>query len=1474
MARKDLTEFLQERLTALDPLRDVSSGSSADTEVIQPIRRYFGADLFRTDVRSFVLDTIRGAHPELGVQPDGVEDDAVGKPVATLAHGLAREIILLRERQRPDPRIHTIDSASDLLGALFVPRREGGRAFGKFRFYYAAPLAEIIRPENVIIAGNGMRFAPVSAQTISLAEMQLNYEDGKYYFDVDTMATTSGSAGNITPGTSCRCPSVVRSVGIASKQLFRGGADADTVAEFLDRARNYPTQLSLSVARGIKAIVANEFGSDVRRIEVVGMGDPDMLRDVIKGGNFGSVDFPQSDGTILRFLGVEAQALPSFTSVLRSNLVSMKKDLTLFGSGELADDYYLILHTASKPGTLTEGRIFRVVQVGATSILELDDAIVPLIGLPQMIWEIRRRRITISDVPGGLLLPPAAGSEVEIKDGEVHVGGCTDVYLLGQPEERSTDIEVASDEDDLASGTSAVAGGKASWPNPGGWIRLDTTDRVLLEITNITKVILDGGAQRGVVFSGVTRGKVDLADFRFSPGFLDAKYGVAHSDILEILISGNWVRYPLMKLTAEGGAGSNLVFWTNRDILPSPLPVPTAGRIVRPVPDGIDAGRTMLVIRRDPEELYRVVEWRHGFFQGTDTDPDNYRAEVRVYPLPDVGSTYPTGEEWVLVDDVDVDLSDPKRLKANGSDLETTTGSSVVTTTSARNMEEVGAKKDDILRIEAGPDTGDHILAADPSGPGKVVLQLSDRLTGAGTWPYRIFSPQTPIERPLIDVREATLLDSKSGTTSSIIPLGTPLGAISSQFANAGTGLKWRRTDCIAGIMGLAPFTSAPWAYDPGPADYLELTVYSEQWGLIYKKLASGGPWDFTIAGQVAAFLEAANSGLPVDYFFAVRPDGSIAEPSSIVVGEPLYLAVAPYDSDESTGTPGATLVAVGAQSAKFMNPGATGAVLTSRSVTFFNLSSTMLAARLGISPWNDVVQIENGLNEGKSAPVLQMSFTSDNMHLFLFPGVRLLPQLQAHARIGSPSVGLGRTFFRDPTLYEVDQYTRYRFGDAEYCPDQRLFSVKTPGYPETTKPAGLYVGPGPTTPIIEFYLPDYWAVHNIELLDYIEPGCRDMWFLHDFAIGPWAPAPGTYQINFTFDELPARTIEIDAAAGPFTRDQLKTLINDAFDPVVVAIDVDIGAAEYVGISMQDRITALYGSAVTDLGGMEPTTYATLGNWSYLAQKNARFGVVLFVDETPGVVYVQGTITPPYEDGPAAKVQFRVIRFGQQRFPSKRISENIHGSGLYYADVELMSLGAGNEWNVGPDQSFDAENYRCLGYRIRPENAVLSFSTREVPIFSATPYIQDPAVGDGYEFQTGVYGSGLRLAYDRSPEVAGFQALADSEDERENNESVLGRTMLPCEVFLTVEYTGGLAEDEMRKEIETLVKSQMENLDVSRIVYRLQQLGATSIKLPVEIGAAYVRQNRDYRLTAAKDRVDVSRLAAFLIGRLTLRRIG
>lgn len=1495
MPRKDLQEFLKERLIALNPLEDVSSGGRADTEVIQPTLGYFGVDAVGPDVRSMVMATIRNQHPELGLLPDGVVDDAVAKVHATLSYAISREITLVKARLRPDPRIHTIESAALLPGALFVPLDEGGRSVGTARLYYLAPISETARPENIFYARTGVRFAPVDTQYISKDEMRLNVENGQYYFDVSLVAVDAGESGNIDPGSIDRAPSITRSISVTNKLRFWGGSASDTVSSLLAKAASYPTQLSLSVPRGIRAIIDRQFPGQAHQVQIVGKGDPDMMRDIIKGGNYGPVVLW---GT-RQLASHDASFVPSLVPSLRSDIMQILSGgvatFEALGLGLMTDDYYLIIH-GFQPPTKECDELFesRIVEVSSNTVpfdrVRVADPIIPL--ATGLVWEVRHKRLTISDVPGGIEVPTTADGTVEIRDGEIHIGDKTDVYVSGGEETSSSDIAVASDEDELASGDTCHAGGGSlaeGWADPGGWERLDCPDTVLIGASPMTTVwvINDSfGSPRGVKFA-LYKGRDDISMVRCRPGLIGfvQKYrgndDSWYSDIITLLQAGVWQRYRIQRIEVDDTISDNdgaFIFWVDRNVS---VPI-SAGQIVRPIPDGITNGMMFAADGR----TFRIVDWGTGWYHADHTI--DYRGEIRIVETTTVDglpAPYPDSVAWRVVDDVDIDLSDPKVLRTSGSDLRTVSASSLVNTTGSTDFASHGVQQNDVLRILSGPDAGDHTITADPSGPGHTILTLSESLTASGSYRYEIYGPQTPVSLPLVDVTTATLLDD-TGAISSEVPYAAPLGASSSQFTNAGVGLKWRWTTCRTGIVGRS---TVFYPLFPSPLDathYLELTVYSKTWGYIHKKLDSGA---YALTTQVGLqnFLNDLNANLPADYFVYLHPDtGAIVLPADIpAVPEYYLLAVSPFDADESIqGFPGASLRIFGVNVKGIFDSWLDDdATITSRHVSLDGIDVTD-PTHPTISRWNDLVEIETGLNRGIAQVAYSMYTNTMEAIPSLYPLERsLLPEWNVIVRIGSPSTGLARTFFRDPTMVQVGPRTTYAAGDLQFMPDPRLNAVIATGSGDpasTYQPAGLHVAAGSN----EALLPQHATFYGVEDADALVPGNRDMWFSWDFRAfpvgdGDWTN-PAATVIHFVFDD--GTDIAVSFVAGSsWTRADLVTEINRQLgETMALAKDLTAGP-EVVAIRTTRRILRVTGDTVHFLGAflgpahMAPATFGSVGNLSYIAQE-CPAAVIIRDAVDPMLIHAGAhSFTAAAEVVAEAMVQFTIQRTQTQRWSAAAMAAQVHETGLYYVDVELIGKGAGNEWNLAPDTKLDISgSYRSLGYMIRPTNTVFSGSMHEVPVLSVTPYASDPALADDPKSELAVYGSGLRLAYRRSGLVEGIQDLADSDSERETNEDVLVRTMRPCEIYGTVQYTGGPSEAVATQQITELIESKGATLDVSEIVSLLLRLGADSVDTPVQLAAVFMNQDRTYSVVVGPDRVDVSRLQAFLVGGLTVRRTG
>jgi hypothetical protein len=121
-------------------------------------------------------------------------------------------------------------------------------------------------------------------------------------------------------------------------------------------------------------------------------------------------------------------------------------------------------------------------------------------------------------------------------------------------------------------------------------------------------------------------------------------------------------------------------------------------------------------------------------------------------------------------------------------DLDTTIGESLVTL-KLNDLLVFGAQVGDTFRILEGPDEGDYkIDSFDPTLGGKGVY-LDKALTSTGyNLAFEVFTPLSPVERPLVRVRELLLLDSAKQSTGLTIPPADPVAVSpTSAFTSAKT---------------------------------------------------------------------------------------------------------------------------------------------------------------------------------------------------------------------------------------------------------------------------------------------------------------------------------------------------------------------------------------------------------------------------------------------------------------------------------------------------------------------------------------------------------------------------------------------------------------------------------------------------------------------------------------------------------------
>jgi len=198
---------------------------------------------------------------------------------------------------------------------------------------------------------------------------------------------------------------------------------------------------------------------------------------------------------------------------------------------------------------------------------------------------------------------------------------------------------------------------------------------------------------------------------------------------------------------------------------------------------------------------------------------------------------------------------------------------------------------------------------------------------------------------------------------------------------------------------------------------------------------------------------------------------------------------------------------------------------------------------------------------------------------------------------------------------------------------------------------------------------------------------------------------------------------------------------------------------------------------------------------------------------------------------------FRIIRPGIFRVSSTTMSGNIDGS-LYYVDIQVESLGSGDEFNLDRnDRMVVKSGMAADGYTYTVDNNNLTFSPFELVSLNFDRRFLPVGNSDSPENMTEVSGRNLKVVYETSTTAKLVHDLMRSESERPVNANPLGRHFLPSYVFCELSYRGGSPADEVGQAIEDYINSlgSTDELEVSDLEAFITKRGATSVEHPITL---------------------------------------
>ncbi len=456
MAQSDINTFVADLLLRYDPTLDTSEGSAFQVEVIAPLMARIGTDPFDEDLHTFVRERVRQVFPDIAITEVDEFTDLVIDPIRVLFEPLVREIKLVKLRSSLANTESLGDEEVDALMAnFFEARRNGSYALGVVRAYFSSPQSVTVTVQNPAFAGS-LRFRTTRPQQITADQMMLNVDGSEYYFDINYTAESRGEEYNVEAGAITSISGLPGATRVRNLRRFREGTVREGSVEFVGRAqRNASGDRTMVVERGIQSVLTEAFPA-LRRLFTVGYRDPEMQRDIIRGGSLGPILPVDTYGNPFGQGTVTADGFAGITSGLIEALTG--NFVTRIGAvGTAPSGWFVTLgysDTTVSPSVVMMAD-FEILEVISSTRLRIDAAL----PLGAMAWGLRQRTLTISDIPGGITLPDTTDGTLEVQPDEVHIGGKTDIYVAGESEVVTAVITGLSDEEPFTNGVNAQTAG-------------------------------------------------------------------------------------------------------------------------------------------------------------------------------------------------------------------------------------------------------------------------------------------------------------------------------------------------------------------------------------------------------------------------------------------------------------------------------------------------------------------------------------------------------------------------------------------------------------------------------------------------------------------------------------------------------------------------------------------------------------------------------------------------------------------------------------------------------------------------------------------------------------------------------------------------------------------------------------------------------------------------------------------------------
>lgn len=1492
MANEDLKTFLIEKLQEFDPGLDVSTGSSVDQKVIAPLLSRLGIDPLSTDVDSFIRSRLRSEYPDMDTTGAGsVLGDVLTGPVELLLTPFRREITrTLASLSLANSAALTEEEADDLLANFLVSRQQGDFSTGTVRVYFSSPRPVSIAPSVTARANTGATFNALDTIDYTASYLAQRVEDGLFYVDVDFGGAAEGDAYNIPANSIISVSGISGVVRVLNKLGFAGGLARESTDALLSRAVQAVSERSPNTKNGIIALITEAI-SGVRSVQVIGFGDPEMKRDLLKGTitlgteglGWGAV-ITATTGKGITPVGITnivfAQA-PSDVALTNRFESSATMDAAFdVGSQLVVDGEGEHLITKRVSDTILETDLFTIITGGGTGVVP---GLVLTSGAQSVFTNMGDR---VKDTSKSFLL-----SDVKVGDW-IYTWGTGVTTAPSQPlrtayagNSNKRFFKITKVEDTVL----YIQSAQDSIYRTGASATLSSTDADTYKLT-LNELVSSGapisvGDYVALFKTGETLRLVaqiqDVQETYLDLYMTDAAYAAE---------AGNG---------ALDGTAVQWVVWSSA-VLPHHQLQETLN------------GITM---------KYDVLRFRSDV-----TDPDTYAPLIAVSAqLKDFH-----GREKLLLSEVESRIS-LTVSDVPGSVLFPNTQYGAVTVNSGEVH--VGGCTDVYIHqavYDSSSVVWSRVMDEEPLEVGIGLLDITD---GGDDAPVPGDPSVDQVAPIAVTVKPRDTLYLKGhgvfravpteGATR-VVPLPDPGDGVADlDFElirelkvdlNSPKKMVLRKKTTLTVVAKSVTVTDESGNFDTlglSKGDVLEILSGDDK-GLYQIKSNTAS----TLTLNVAITTSASN----VEYLIytpMAAPVFPLVKLTKVRVGGATGLDV-PFS--EPVDVRSETLINVG----EGLKKSGTGNVASAS--TFTDANGVDLA-KLGVTP-GDVLDLLSGTNKGswtvKSVSTDTITIQDKRPLNEAFTGTESGVTYQ----VGAPSIGNCRYWFLDPTSFEVTTGTALETEDGKaFVPDfrkkHRLIDGKLPSTDSAFLANEVWIYQ--VDEVSPALVVGEELIHSGNVLGVIvHVTTNKIWVSNTTAVSMTSPndnevVTGQFtKETATLDGVPVAltwaNVLVDSKAD-FERDGV--LLDDELQVVsrrlVSVIDGAAGFSQLsgkkLGVSVNGGVLKsitfvgadpipLHGTSTVSGGVVQQINSGISGVTAERIKYGDKEHLLLYSDQ-PFVISGDATssslgfsntnldaaVAAPNGDllhvksvknrhvleltddagGPSlakdkAPVMYEISRSGTQKIGAKAMKANKYGN-LHYFDVEIRSVNVGNEYNLADQTKLSSVGHYGHGWKLVTENSATSFSTVEKLSLSLTPIIYQDTLED-VEGEFYLADKSFEVSYLNAESVIAAQTLLSVDDNRVVNNNPLARAIPPAEVHLTLPYAGGSSEALIKNDLKLLIDDRQPGvvLSTSEVGGIMARRSVTALKAAIELAAVRYNVDRSVDMVRSIDRLDVGRI--------------